>query len=243
LGAIAFRDKTGKGQYIEYSQAENLMRVLDWTWLYQHFTGKGRERYGNRDVAICPSDIFHAKDQLVAIAAATDKQFKGLCEAMGKADLATDERFATQLSRLKEDHATALLDIISKWAAEKTCAEIDQLACKYGFAASSICTGKDHFKDEHLIKRNFTYTVHDPIYGDFVEEGIVPKMSETPGRIKWAGKPVGFDNEYVLKRFMGMKTDAIKGLKERNIIGKWVDQPPGRRPPEGWDGKRGTILF
>ena len=75
-----------------------------------------------------------------------------------------------------------------------------------------------------------------------MEEGIVPKMSETPGRIKWVGKPVGFDNEYVLKRFLGMKTDRIKGLKERNIIGKWVDTPPGRRPPEGWDGKRGVIL-
>ena len=61
LGALAYRDRTGKGQYIEYSQAENLMRVMDWTWLYQHFTGKGRERYGNRDVSICPSDIFQSQ--------------------------------------------------------------------------------------------------------------------------------------------------------------------------------------
>jgi len=243
LGALAYRDRTGKGQYIEYSQAENLIRVLDWTWLYQYYTGKGRERYGNRDVSICPSDIFHAKDEMVALAAATEKQFKGLCDAMGKPELAADERFATHLNRLKEENATALLDIISKWVAGKTCAEVDQLACKYGFAAHKICNGKDHFEDEHLIKRNFTYTVHDPIYGDLVEEGIAPKLSETPGRIKWSGKPVGFDNEYVLKYFLGMKTDAIKGLKERNVIGKWVDQPPGRRPPEGWDGKRGTILF
>jgi len=105
-----------------------------------------------------------------------------------------------------------------------------------------VCNGRDHFQDAHLIQRNFTYTVHDPIYGDLVEEGIVPKMSETPGRIKWAGKPVGFDNEYVLKRFLGMRTDKIKGLKERKIIGKWVDIPPGRKPPEFWDGKRGLIL-
>jgi crotonobetainyl-CoA:carnitine CoA-transferase CaiB-like acyl-CoA transferase len=105
-----------------------------------------------------------------------------------------------------------------------------------------VCNGKDHFEDEHLIKRNFTYTVHDPIYGEVVEEGIVPKMSETPGRIKWVGKPVGFDNEFILKRFLGMRTDRIKGLKERNVIGKWVDKPPGRRPPEFWDGKSGLLL-
>jgi crotonobetainyl-CoA:carnitine CoA-transferase CaiB-like acyl-CoA transferase len=242
LGALAYRDKTGKGQYIEYSQAENLIRVLDWTWLWQHYTGKQRERYGNRDVGICPCDIFQTKDEMVAIGAATDEQFRGLCEAMGKADLARDERFSAHLSRLKEENATALLDEIRKWAAGKTYAEIDQLASKFAFGAHKVSNGKDHFEDEHLLKRNFTYTVHDPIYGDIIEEGIAPKLSETPGRVKWAGKPVGFDNEYVLKRYLGMKTDRIKGLKERNIIGKWVDTPPGRRPPEGWDGKRGVIL-
>jgi crotonobetainyl-CoA:carnitine CoA-transferase CaiB-like acyl-CoA transferase len=242
LGALAYRDRTGKGQFIEYSQAENLIRVMDWTWLYQHFTGKGRERYGNRDVSICPADIFQCKDEMTAIAAATEEQFRGLCMAMGQESLCDDKRFATHLDRLKEENATALLEIIGKWAAEKSYAEIDQLAGKYFFAAHKVSNGKDHFEDEHLIKRNFTYTVHDPIYGDIVEEGIAPKLSETPGRIKWAGKPVGFDNEYVLKRFLGMRTDKIKLLKEQNIIGKWVDNPPGRKPPEDWDGKRGIIL-
>jgi crotonobetainyl-CoA:carnitine CoA-transferase CaiB-like acyl-CoA transferase len=242
LGALAYRDRTGTGQYIEYSQAENLMRVMDWTWLWQHFTGKGRERYGNRDVSICPSDVFQCKDELVGIGAATDAQFKGLCAAMGTPELAQDARFATHLARLQEENAVALLELIRSWAAGKTYAEIDQLAGKHCFGADKVCNGRDHFQDAHLIQRNFTYTVHDPIYGDLVEEGIVPKMSETPGRIKWAGKPVGFDNEYVLKRFLGMRTDKIKGLKERNIIGKWVDVPPGRKPPEFWDSKRGLIL-
>lgn len=242
LGALSYRDRTGKGQFIEYSQAENLIRVLDWTWLWQNYTGKQRERYGNRDVAICPSDVFKTKDEMVAIGAATDEQFKGLCEAMGKPELAADDRFALHLSRLQEENATALLGIMRQWAAGKSYAEIDQLACKYGFGAHKVSNGKDHFEDEHLLKRNFNYTVHDPLYGDIVEEGITPKFSETPGRVKWAGKPVGFDNEYVLKRYLGMKTDKIRGLKERNVIGKWVDKPPGRRPPEDWDGKRGTIL-
>lgn len=54
LGALSYRDRTGEGQYIRYSQVENLMRVLDWTWLWQGFTGEARGRSGNRDVAICP---------------------------------------------------------------------------------------------------------------------------------------------------------------------------------------------
>ncbi len=243
LGALAYRDKTGKGQYIEYSQAENLMRAMDWTWLYQHFTGKERERYGNRDVSMCPADIFPTKDgEMMAIGAATEAQFRGLCQAMGKPELAEDARFATHLERLKEDNAVALLEIIGSWVAEKTCAEIDELAGKFCFGANKVCNGKDHFEDEHLRVRNFNYKVDDPIYGELYEEGIAPKLSETPGRIKWAGKPVGFDNEFVFKRYLGLKTKEIKALAEKKVIGKWVDVPPGRKPPENWDGKAGLLM-
>ncbi len=241
LGALAHRDRTGKGQYIEFSQAENLIRVMDWTWIYQHLSGKQRERYGNRDVSICPADIFQAKDEIVALGAATDGQFQGLCEAMGKPELAKDDRFATHPARLKEENATALLDTIRQWAAGKTYEELNQLACKHGFGAHKVSKASEKFDDEHLIQRNFTYTVNDAVFGPVVEEGIAPKLSETPGRIKSAGRAVGFDNEYVLRRFLGLTAEQIKGLKERNVIGKWADAP-GRKPPEDWDGKKGVIL-
>jgi crotonobetainyl-CoA:carnitine CoA-transferase CaiB-like acyl-CoA transferase len=242
LAALNHRDKTGEGQFIELSQAENIVRSMDWTWLYQHFTGKGRERYGNRDVAICPSDIFQAKDEMVAVAAATDEQFKGLCQAMGKPELAKDSRFATHQARLQEENAQALLAAIRSWVAEKTYAEIDALAGKYHFGAQKVSNNKDHFEDEHLRRRNFTYTVDDLVYGEVVEEGVVPKMSETPGRIKWAGRPVGFHNEYVLRRFLGYPAEKIKDLQDNKVIGKWVETPPGRKPPEDWDGESGMIL-
>jgi crotonobetainyl-CoA:carnitine CoA-transferase CaiB-like acyl-CoA transferase len=242
LAALAHRDRTGEGQFIELSQAENAIRMLDWTWLYQHCTGKSRERYGNRDVSISPSDIFACKDDLVAIAAATDAQFRGLCKAMGKPQLAEDSKFESHESRLQETHAVALLDIIRTWAANKSYAEIDKLAKKHGFAAHKVCSGEDLFQDEHLRKRNFRCTVDDPVYGEIIEEGIVPKFSETPARIKWAGRPVGFDNEYVLTHFLGMSADMIKGLQDRKILGKGSEKVPGRTPPKDWDGKSGLFL-
>jgi crotonobetainyl-CoA:carnitine CoA-transferase CaiB-like acyl-CoA transferase len=161
---------------------------------------------------------------------------------MGKPEICEDPRFKTHAARLQEENAVVLLDVIRSWSAGKSSAEIDKLAGEYGFAAHKVCDGKDHFEDEHLIKRNFTCTVDDSVYGEIVEEGIVPKFSETPGRIKWAGRPVGFDNEYVLKRFLGLSTEQIQYLKDHNIIGKWVDNPPGRKPPASWDGKSGIKL-
>ncbi len=241
LAALHYRDRTGKGQYIEFSQAENIMRAMDWTWLYQHLTGKPRERYGNRDVAICPSDIFKSKDgEFVAIACATDEQFVGLCKAMKRMDLAENPRFATHLERLKEENATELLSIIKEWVANHIWPEIDRLAQKYGFGAEKVYNGRDHFNDPHFEIRGFKWRVHDPVIGELVEEGVAPKLSKTPGRIKWAGRPVGFDTYYVLTKYLGMKWDEIKELEEKGVIGKWNDMI-GRTPPDDWDGKSGII--
>lgn len=242
LAALAHRDRTGKGQYIEFSQCENLMRSMDWTWIWQNLTGKTRARYGNRDVAISPAAICRCRDGWMAVAAATNEQFSGLCHAMGKTSLLEDARFRNADVRLVEENAQLLLDIIEDWTLEHTLDEIDTLAGRYGFAAHRVSTGKDHFHDEHLIQRCFTQRVDDPVYGEIIEEGIVPKLSETPGRIKWAGKPVGFDNEYVLKRFLGLDEEKIQELERKRVIGKGSGVVPGRLPPDGWDGVSGVIL-
>ena len=242
LAALHYRDRTGKGQYIEFSQAENIMRAMDWTWVYQGLTGKGRDRYGNRDVAICPSDIFRSKDgELVAVAATTDEQFQALCEAMGRPELAQDPRFATNLERTKEENAQELLSLVKEWVASKTWFEVDRLARKYGFAAEKVYCGRDHYYDEHFAVRGFKWHIDDAILGDGVEEGIAPKLSETPGRIKWMGKPVGFDNEYVFTKYLGLTMGQIKDLEEKGVIGKWTDFI-GRTPPDDWDGKSGKIF-
>lgn len=242
LAAIYYRERTGEGQYIEFSQAENMIRALDWTWIYQHLTGKGRERYGNRDVAICPSDIFRSKDgEYVAIACATDEEFKALCIAMGKPELAEDQRFKTHLERLKPENQDVLYPIIKDWVASKDWPEIDKLASTYGFGAEKVHCARDMYRDPHFEVRGFKWTVDDFVAGKIVVEGIAPKLSKTPGRIKWIGRPVGFDTYYVLTKYADLTWSEIKELEEKGVIkGKWNDAP-GRRPPKDWDGKSGIV--
>ncbi|MCX5841432.1 MAG: CoA transferase, partial [Deltaproteobacteria bacterium] len=70
LAALHHKKKTGKGQFIEMSQTENIMRAMGWVWPYQQMTGNGVEPSGNRDQCICPADTFLCKDELfVALAA------------------------------------------------------------------------------------------------------------------------------------------------------------------------------
>ena len=70
LAALHYRDRTGKGQFIEFSQTENVMRTMSWIWPYLQMTGTQPQPTGNRDVSICPADTFRCRDdRFVALAA------------------------------------------------------------------------------------------------------------------------------------------------------------------------------
>jgi crotonobetainyl-CoA:carnitine CoA-transferase CaiB-like acyl-CoA transferase len=79
------------------------------------------------------------------------------------------------------------------------------------------------------------------MYGDLAEYGPAPKLSKTPGRIKWASRPVGFHNEYVFRKLLGLTSSQLKGLEEARVIGKWADRA-GAKPPENWAPGQGGIF-
>jgi len=236
VAALYYREKTGEGQFIDISQVETVIRYLDWTWLYVYLTGKNRERFGNRDLAICPSDLFDCKDGWVAICAFSENEFKGLCEAMGRMDLY--EKFADPLVRLKDENARYILAEIAKWARNKTVSQIEELALKYGFSAYHVVDVEEAYNSEHFRQRKAIQEYEDPLYGYLVEPCYPPRM-ETPARLKWGARPMGFDNEHVLARVLGMSMEEIEKLYEEGVIYKWNPAVPSQCPPKDWDGKKG----
>jgi crotonobetainyl-CoA:carnitine CoA-transferase CaiB-like acyl-CoA transferase len=197
---------------------------------------------GNRDVSICPADTFYsADDTFVAIAAPAPDEFKGLCTAMGRPELASDPRFKDHLTRLREDNATEILKIIADWARTRTAEEIEKMGEKHGFAASRVYTVKDVANDWHFQERGFITEVDDPLLGQYHSYEFPVMMAKTPPRVKRSVRPVGFDNEYVMTHYLGKSQDEIKQLYQCGALGKWADVP-GRRPPAGWDGKAGIIM-
>jgi crotonobetainyl-CoA:carnitine CoA-transferase CaiB-like acyl-CoA transferase len=239
LAALHYRDRTGKGQYIEFSQTENIMRLMSWIWPYLQITGNLPQPTGNRDVSICPADTFRCcDDTFVALAAPAPEEFAGLCRAMGRPELAEDVRFKDHLTRLKEENATAILKIIADWVRVRKAEEIETLAEKHGFAASHLYTAKDLVENEHFRARDSWTEIDDPLVGKYNNYEFPVKMSETPPKTLWSVRPVGFDNEYILKTLLGKSDDEIRKLYEAGALGKWADMQ-GRRPPPGWDGKAG----
>jgi len=240
LSALNYRERSGEGQFIDYLQVENVIRFLDWTWLYAFKTGEDRKRSGNRDLAICPSDLFDCRDGRVALAAFSEEEFRGLCTAMDRMDLM--EKFADPLQRLKDENARELLVRIAAWARTRSVEEVVALADEHGFGASPVLEAKDVYHGEHFRERGAVQEYDDPLYGPMTQQCYPPVMSETPGRLKWSCRPLGFDNRYVLKKLLGLPDEEIRRLEDEAVIFRWNPNVPSQCPPPGWDGKSGVKL-
>jgi crotonobetainyl-CoA:carnitine CoA-transferase CaiB-like acyl-CoA transferase len=215
---------------------------MSWVWPYQHITGKGAMPAGNRDVSICPADTFRcADDTFLALAAPSPEEFKGLCIAMGRPELADDPRFKDHLIRLREENAVEILRIIADWVRTKTPEEVEGLAEKHGFVASRIYSIKDVVENQHFRERGFVTEVDDPLIGQYLDYEFPVMMSKTPPRVHWTIRPVGFDNEYIMTYRLGKSEDEIRQLYECGVLGKWAEVR-GRRPSSDWNGKAGLIL-
>ena len=238
VAALNYREKSGEGQFIDQQQVENVIRMLDWTWIYTYLTGENRPRAGNRDLAICPSDLFDCLDGWVAITAFSEEEFRGLCEAMGRPDLY--EKYRDPLERLKDENARALLAEVAAWAKEKHVSEVEELGDKYGFAATRVLEVDDVYNDETYRERGSIQDYEDEMYGLFREPCYPPRMSETPSRLKWGARPIGIDNEYVFNKVLGLPLEEIKELERAGVIYKWNPDIPSTCPPPDWDGKSGV---
>jgi crotonobetainyl-CoA:carnitine CoA-transferase CaiB-like acyl-CoA transferase len=187
------------------------------------------------------SDVFPWKDGFAAISARTDEEFWELANAMGRSELAGDPRYRTLERRLEDENARTLLAMVAEWALGYMKEELDELAAEHGFASAPVLSARDHFSHEHFRERRSIGQLDDPLYGDLVECGPAPKLPETPGRIKWPARPVGFHNGFVFHSLLGLSSAEVRELEERGVIGRWADRP-GAKPPSSWKSGEGEAL-
>jgi len=99
---------------------------------------------------------------------------------------------------------------------------------------------KDVYRSDHFRERGAIQEYEDPLYGNMVQQCYPPVMSETPGRLKWSCRPLGFDNRYVLKKVLSLPDEEVKKLEEEGVVFQWNPEVPSQCPPPGWDGKSGV---
>jgi len=241
LAALIYRQKTGKGQYIDLAQAEVLIRSL-YHFTYKTITGKDLGCTGNFDPTMAPSGIFKTRDgKFIALAIATDQQFKMFCKAMKRTDLLKEDRFKNVFNRLKPENARELIEITREWVSSKDAAEIINLAKEYGFSASEVADDVQICNDEWRRQRGSVVCFKDEMYGELVLAGPIVMLSKTPGRIKWLSRPLGYHNRYIFKRLLGLSEEELKQLEKEGVIGYWDDRV-GLKPPSYYDIEKDSIF-
>jgi crotonobetainyl-CoA:carnitine CoA-transferase CaiB-like acyl-CoA transferase len=228
--ALNYREKTGEGQYLDICQAEILMRSL-FHFTYSSVTGEEIGRTGNQDPTASPSGIFKTSDgAFFALSIGTDEQFAALGRVLNREDLMKDSRFAGSLDRCKPENASELNRIVSDWMASTSADELRELRKSCRFPLGEVQDDVQISTDPWRKERGSVVEFDDPMYQKLVMAGSAAMMSETPGRVKWLTRPIGYHNRYILKTRLGLSEEDILKLEKEQVVGGW-DYRVGQRPP------------
>ncbi|MDX6437990.1 MAG: formyl-CoA transferase [Gaiellaceae bacterium] len=220
LSALYWRDACGGGlgQVVDVSLMESAFALLESTVPEYDRLGIVRGPQGTNLKGIAPSNIFRSRDdKWMVIAANADGVFRRLCDAIGKPELADDERFATHLAR--GENQEEIEGIIADWARERDASDIDLVLNEAGVICGPIYTIEDIFEDPHYQARDMLLEHIDPEFGPYIGPGIVPKLTRTPGAVRWSATwDEGSHNQEVYGELLGLTEDELAELREEGVL-------------------------
>jgi formyl-CoA transferase len=217
LLALRSRERTGRGQVVDSAIYEAVLALMESLIPEYVLGGYIRERTGAILPNIAPSNVYPtADDQMVLIAANQDTVFRRLAEAMGQPELATDERYATHTARGQRQ--TELDDLIAEWTRTRTADDLVAHLIEFGVPVGKVYRAPEMIDDPHFKARQAIVSVAHPEFGEFPMQNVAPRLSETPGEVKWVGPELGQHNDEVLGDVLGLDEEERAALRAEGII-------------------------
>jgi formyl-CoA transferase len=222
LAALEARRRTGRGQVVDASIYESVLAVTESVVVEWCARGAVRARTGPTLPGIAPSNIYPTADGQLLVAANQDSVFGRLVTLMGMPELATDPRFVDH--RARGAHMAEIDTIIAGWTQRFHAADLLERLHEAGVPAGLVYEPRDMLADPHFAARGSIETVPDPRHGELSMQAVVPRLSETPGDIRWAGQALGHDTDAVLTELLALSTEQVEKLRSQQVIGPAVEQ-------------------
>lgn len=195
LAALRVRDHTGKGQYIDIALLEATVSLLSNVASNYLISGEEAPRFGNGHPNIVPYQSFRTKDGYVVVSCGNDRLYQALCQLLGREDLATDPRFATNPQRVR--NRQELVPVLQEeFLLRETGAWLPELRAA-GIPCGPINTVSQIFNDPHIQARGFVWECDHPTAGKIKLSGSPIHLSETPTRLYKAPPLLGEDDDKV----------------------------------------------
>jgi formyl-CoA transferase len=215
--AIHARARTGRGQVVDAAIYESVLAMMENLVTEYDITGYVRERSGAVLPGIAPSNVYPTNgEEMILIGGNGDTVFKRLAQTMGRPDLAADPRFVDHAAR--GQNQGELDTLIADWT--RTFAPADLLAVleEAGVPCGRVYRAPDMLTDPQFIAREAIVETDHPVFGKIRMQNAFPKLSETPGGVRWPGPALGEHTDAVLGELAGLGAEAIKGLRARGVI-------------------------
>ena len=215
--ALHHRANTGRGQVIDAALYESVLAVMENLVTEYDITGYVRERSGSVLPGIAPSNAYPcANGEMILIGGNGDNVYARLTEAMGRPDLKTDPKFVDHASRGVNQHE--LDAIIAAWTAAFALPDLLVLLEAKGIPASRVFRAPDMLDDPQFAAREAIVSVDHPVFGQIRMQNAFPKLSATPGNVRWPGPALGQHTVEVLRDRLGYGADRIEALRAHEII-------------------------
>ena len=212
--ALFSRERTGKGQVVDAAIYESVMAFMESLIPEYALGGHIRQRSGPILPKVAPSGVYPCSDGVVIIGANQDGPFRRLAKMCG-AGWAEDPRYATHDAR--GENQAELDELISEWTRQRTMAEVLQSCEENSVPCGPVNTAKEMLADAHIKAREAIIRIAHPVLGNFPMQGVVPKLSDTPGGVRETGPTLGEDTADILSG-LGYDAPAQDALRQEGII-------------------------
>jgi formyl-CoA transferase len=217
LVALHARERTGTGQIVDAALYEAVLGVMESLIPEYTIAGYVRPRTGSILPNVSPANAYPTRDgRDHLISGNQDTVWRRLATAMGRPDLATDERFATHTARGL--HQGELDALIGAWTSTLDAADLEAVLNEHAVPNGKIFTAPDMLADAHFRAREAIVTLLHPQLGEFPMQNVVPKLSDTPGAVRWVGPDLGEHTDEVLRTVLGYDDATLASLRDQRVI-------------------------
>lgn len=219
LMALRHRRRTGKGQMIELPQAENFLPYMGEFILDYTMNGRVPEPQGNTHPSHAPHGVYPCQgdDRWIAIDVGADAEWAALCTVLNAADLHTEPRFATTLSRWQ--HRQELDALLAERTRTWERYDLFHQLQAAGVIAGPVQDEADAYACPQMAGRGFFEELDHPDAGRRSYPGLNVRMRGTPNHLRRHPVRLGEDNEYVYREILKLSDEEYDRLKALGHIG------------------------
>ena len=217
LTALYHRDaRGGQGQVVDLAIIEPILTVLGAQPTIYDQLGTIQQRSGNRSVNNAPRNTYRTREgRWVAVSTSTLSVAERVLRLVGHPEVTDEPWFQTGSGRA--EHADLLDGFVSAWVAERDRDEVLAAFEAADAAVAPVYDVADVLADPQYQALDSVTTVDDPELGAVRMQNVMFRLLDTPGRIAWAGRPLGADNETVYAE-LGVGAERLAELRERGVV-------------------------